>query len=227
MLHLFPITDADLRKGGGYRMARYIGALCRICRREGEKLFLKGDRCYTEKCAIERRKYPPGQHGQGYRKLSDYGIQLREKQKVKRIYGMTEKQFRLFFTRAARQKGKTGDLLMAMLERRLDNVVFRLGCTNTRTEARQLVRHGHFTVNGKRITTPSQHLRVGDVLAVREGNRTSTLYAGFAERENARPVPSWLSVDINLMKAELTGEPQYNLVETGLDYPTVFEYYSR
>ena len=125
-------------------------AKCRLCRREGDKLFLKGDRCFTDRCAMERRAYAPGQHGQRRKKLSNYGLQLREKQKVKRMYGMSEKQFRIFFHRAARMKGKTGDMLLAMLERRLDNVVYRLGCTMTRAEARQLVRHGHFTINGRK-----------------------------------------------------------------------------
>ncbi|MBI3593294.1 MAG: 30S ribosomal protein S4, partial [Nitrospirae bacterium] len=147
-------------------MARYTGPLCRLCRREGEKLFLKGTRCYTEKCAAERRKYPPGQHGQGRGKLSDYGVQLREKQKVRRIYSIMEDQFRAYFEKASRMKGVTGEVLLQLLERRLDNAVYRMGFALNRREARQLVRHGHFTVNGGKVDIPSYLLKAGDIIGV-------------------------------------------------------------
>ena len=148
-------------------MARYTGPHCRLCRREGLKLYLKGERCYTGKCAVDRRSYAPGQHGQGRKKISEYGIQLREKQKARRIYGILEKPFRAYFERAERQPGVTGENLLRLLERRLDNVIFRLGLGASRVEARQLVRHGHFTVNGKRVNIPSFQVRVGDEISVR------------------------------------------------------------
>src|SRR3954470_21063710 len=152
-------------------MARYVGSVCRICRRENQKLFLKGDRCYTDKCSFERRGYPPGQHGQGRIKFSEYGLQLREKQKIKRIYGLLEKQFRNLFDDADRMKGVTGSNLLTMLERRLDNVVYRTGFANSRAEGRQLVRHGHFKVNGKAVNIPSYLVHKGDVVEVVEGSR--------------------------------------------------------
>src|ERR687897_3273389 len=152
-------------------MARYTGAVCRLCRREGMKLFLKGERCYTEKCAIEKRNFPPGQHGKSRRsKIAGYGIQLREKQKVKRIYGVLEDQFRRYFEAADRQRGITGETLLQLLERRLDNVVYRLGLGTSRAQARQLVRHGHFTVNGRKVDIPSYAVRQGDTVAVRQGS---------------------------------------------------------
>ena len=154
-------------------MARYCGSVCRICRRENQKLFLKGDRCYTEKCAFERRGYPPGQHGQGRIKFSEYGLQLREKQKIKKIYGLLEKQFRALFEKAERMKGVTGNNLLSMLERRLDNVAYRSGFANSRAEARQLVRHGHFAVNGRQVNIPSYLVKKGDVIEVREKSKSS------------------------------------------------------
>ncbi|MDP7571288.1 MAG: 30S ribosomal protein S4, partial [Myxococcota bacterium] len=152
-------------------MARYTSAACRLCRREGAKLFLKGDRCFSPKCGVERRAYPPGQHGQGRTRFSDYGVQLREKQKVKRMYGLLEKQFLGTMNRASRMKGRAGENLLMLLERRLDNVVFRLGFATSRAEARQLVRHGHFTVNGCKAVTPSMHLREGAKVELREKSR--------------------------------------------------------
>ena len=153
-------------------MARYIGPVCRLCRREGMKLFLKGERCYTDKCAIEKRNVPPGQHGRARRaKIVGYGIQLREKQKVKRTYGVLENQFRRYFEEADRRKGITGELLLQMLERRLDNVVYRLGLATSRPQGRQLVRHGHFTVNGKKVDIPSFQVRPGDIVALHQGSR--------------------------------------------------------
>jgi len=182
-------------------VARYRDSVCRQCRRENMKLMLKGDRCFTDKCAIERRPYPPGQHGQSRKKFTDYGIQLREKQKVKRIYGMLERQFRLYYTRAAAQKGHTGENLMTMLERRLDNMVFRMGFAATRAEARQLVRHDHFRINGKKANIPSIQLRVGDVLTLRERSKKIEKLHANLEAGERRGVPGWVEVD----RTELTG----------------------
>ncbi len=183
-------------------MARYTGAVCRFCRREGTKLFLKGERCYTDKCAFERRGYPPGQHGQARGKFSDYGSQLREKQKVKRIYGIQEKQFRIYFDHALRKKGITGENLLALLETRLDNVVFRLGFANSRAEARQLVRHRHILVNGKPVTIPSFHVRVQDKIEVRDKSRGLQRIQEALEALDRRGVPKWLELD----KEQYTGK---------------------
>lgn len=183
-------------------MARYTGAVCRFCRREGTKLFLKGERCYTDKCAFERRGYPPGQHGQARGKFSDYGSQLREKQKVKRIYGVQEKQFRIYFDHALRKKGITGENLLALLETRLDNVVFRLGFANSRAEARQLVRHRHILVNGKPVTIPSFHVRVQDKIEVRDKSRGLQRIQEALEALDRRGVPKWLELD----KEQYTGK---------------------
>jgi small subunit ribosomal protein S4 len=176
-------------------LARYTGAVCRFCRREGMKLFLKGERCYTDKCAFERRGYPPGQHGQARGKFSDYGSQLREKQKVKRIYGIQEKQFRLYFDRAFSKKGITGENLLALLETRLDNVVFRLGFASSRAEARQLVRHRHVLVNGKPVTIPSFHVRVQDKIELREKSRGLQRVQEALEALDRRGIPKWLELD--------------------------------
>jgi len=162
-------------------MARYTDAKCRLCRREGSKLYLKGDRCYTDKCAIARRAYAPGQHGQGRKKASGYGIQLREKQKVRRIYGILEKQFRAYFEEAERQKGVTGENLLRLLELRLDNVVYRMGFGDSRAEARQLVRHGHFTVNGKKVDIPSYQTGLNDLIAVKPGSKSTEKFKELAE----------------------------------------------
>ena len=182
-------------------MARYSDAVCRLCRREGVKLFLKGDRCFTPKCGVERRAYPPGQHGQGRTRFSDYGVQLREKQKVKRMYGLLERQFRRTMGRAVRMKGRSGENLLSLLERRLDNVVFRLGFATSRAEARQLVKHGHFRVNGRRVHTPSMELRAGALVSVAETSREVTRIAGALEALEGRSVPNWLEID----KANFTG----------------------
>lgn len=176
-------------------MARYSGSVCRLCRREGLKLFLKAERCYTDKCAIERRPYPPGQHGQARVKHSDYGIQLREKQKVKRIYGLLEQQFRNTFVLAAKKKGVTGELLLQLLERRLDNVVVRLGFAGSHNEGRQFVRHGHFTVNGKKVNIPSFEVYEGDVISVREGSRKVARINESLEAVERRGVPGWLTLE--------------------------------
>jgi small subunit ribosomal protein S4 len=172
-------------------MARYTGAVCRLCRREGLKLFLKGDRCYTDKCAISRRAYPPGQHGQGRKKLSNYALQLREKQKAKRIYGVLEGQFRKYYEKADRLRGITGENLLRLLELRLDNVVFKLGYGNSRSEARQLVNHGHFLVNARKTDIPSYQLSVNDEITVSEKSRGTEKFKTFAE--NPKTLPNWLN----------------------------------
>ncbi len=176
-------------------MARYLGARCRLCRREGLQLFLKGDRCYTDKCAIERRHYPPGQHGQRRTKLSDYGLQLREKQRVKRIYGLMEKQFRGYFEKAERQKGVTGTNLLIFLERRLDNIVYRLGFANSRAQARQLVRHNQVQVNGRKVNLPSYLVKMGDTVQVTEKGRKLPLIQDALEAVARRGTPSWLELN--------------------------------
>ena len=176
-------------------MARYRGSLCRLCRSEGLELFLKGDRCYSDKCAFERRGYAPGEHGQSRRKRTDYGIQLREKQKVKRMYGLLEKQFRGYFTKADRQKGVTGTNLLIFLERRLDNMVYRFGLSASRHEARQLIRHNHFLVNGKKVNIPSYLVKVGDTIKVKEKSRTVGRISEAVETVARRGVPQWLELD--------------------------------
>jgi len=175
-------------------VARYTGAVCRLCRREGLKLFLKGERCYTDKCAIERRNYPPGEHGQARPKFSEYSIQLREKQKLRRIYGVLEGQFRRYFAMADRSRGVTGETLLQFLERRLDNIAYRMGFATSRAEARQLVRHGHFEVNGRKVDIPSYLVRPGDVVAVRERSRKVGRIQEALELAQRRGVPDWLEV---------------------------------
>jgi small subunit ribosomal protein S4 len=182
-------------------MARYTDSVCRLCRREGTKLFLKGDRCFGPKCGVERRAYPPGQHGQGRARFSDYGVQLREKQKVKRMYGLLERQFRGVMARAVSMKGRSGENLLSLLERRLDNVVFRLGFATSRAEARQLVKHGHFLVNGRKAHTPSMVLRKGALVSVAQSSREVTRIAGALEALEGKSVPNWLEMD----KANFTG----------------------
>lgn len=180
-------------------MARYTGPVCRLCRREGMKLFLKGERCYTEKCAIEKRNVPPGQHGRSRRaKMQGYGIQLREKQKVKRIYGVLEDQFRRYFESAERTRGITGETLLQLLERRLDSAVYRMGFATSRAQGRQLVRHGHFLVNGKKVDIPSYSLKAGDMVSVRETSRQNTSILHAQEEVKGRGIPEWLSIDADL-----------------------------
>jgi len=176
-------------------VARYRASVCRLCRREGLKLFLKGERCYTDKCAIERRNYPPGEHGQGRVKFSEYSLQLREKQKLKRTYRLLESQFRRLFERADRTKGITGETLLILLERRLDNMIYRLGFANSRAEARQLVRHGHFLVNDRKVDIPSALVKAGDVVTVRERSRKVVRIQEALELSQRRGVPEWLEVD--------------------------------
>src|SRR3712207_6788294 len=184
-------------------MAVYSGPVCRLCRRDGVKLFLKGERCYTSKCAIERRKYAPGQHGQRQRKLADYGIQLREKQKLKRIYRVLERQFQNYFKEAVRRKGVTGEILLQLLELRLDNVVYRLGMGLSRRQARQLVNHAHFQVNGKKVNIPSYQVRPGDVVSVAPKSREAGAIVEAIQATGGRRVPEWLSVDTAAMSGQV------------------------
>lgn len=206
-------------------MARYTGPQCKLCRREGVKLYLKGDRCYSEKCAIARRAYAPGQHGQSRKKLTNYGLQLREKQKAKRIYGILETQFRNYYEEAERQKGISGENLLRILETRLDNVVFRLGFASSRVEARQLVRHGHFTVNGKKVNIPSFEVSVNDVVAVKEKSRTSDKFKAFVEI--ATNVPKWLTVDKDKMEGQVVALPQREDIDIPVNETLIVELYSK
>jgi len=208
-------------------MARYTGAVCRQCRREGMKLYLKGDRCYTDKCAIARRNYAPGQHGQNRKKLSNYGLQLREKQKVKRIYGVLERQFKLYFERAERMRGVTGENLLRLLEQRLDNVVYRMGFAESRSEARQLVRHGHFTVNGKKVDIPSYQVELNDVIAVREKSRASEKFKALAEAAAAKTAPQWLSVNPEMMEARVISLPTREDIDLPIEEHLIVELYSK
>lgn len=208
-------------------MARYKQAVCRLCRREGMKLYLKGDRCYSDKCAVERKGYAPGQHGQNRKKMSEYGLQLREKQKVRRIYGVLEKQFRRYFAKAERQKGVTGENLLRLLERRLDNVVYRLGFASSRPEARQLVRHGHFTVNGKKVDIPSYQVRVGDEIAVKESSRSLEKFKELAELAAQKTPPAWLEVDAQAMRGRVVALPSREDIDLPLEEHLIVELYSR
>lgn len=208
-------------------MARYRGSVCRLCRREGLKLFLKGERCYGDKCAIDRRNYPPGQHGQGRIKFTDYGIQLREKQKVKRLYGLLEEQFRKYFTIADRKKGVTGENLLALLEKRLDNTVFRLGFANSRSEARQLVRHNHIRVNGKKASIASIQVRVGDVITVSEKTRKNTRVIESLETVDRRGVPGWLELDKEKFAGTVKSLPERSDITMPINEQLIVELYSK
>jgi len=208
-------------------LARYTKSACRLCRRENLKLFLKGERCYTEKCAIERRNYPPGQHGQNRRKFSDYGAQLREKQKVKRLYGILENQFRNTFKEADRQKGITGGTLLSLLERRLDNAVYRFGFANSRNEARQLVRHNHFLVNQTKVNIPSFLLKPGDVVEVREKSKKVVRILEALEGVARRGVPQWLELDKEQMKGNVKGLPTREDITIPIQEKLIVELYSK
>ncbi len=208
-------------------MARHTKSVCKLCRREGLKLFLKGDRCYTDKCAVERRAYPPGQHGQGRTKFSEYGTQLREKQKVKRLYGLLERQFRLTFSEAERGKGVTGQVLLSRLESRIDNAVYRAGFANSRAEARQLVLHGHFLVNGRKVSTPSMILRPGDTIQVREKSQKMTPILRSLEAIDRRGMPSWIELDKENLKANFKGEPQREELTLPISEQLIVELYSK
>ena len=208
-------------------MARYTEAVCRMCRREGTKLFLKGDRCFSPKCGIERRSYPPGQHGQGRTRFSDYGVQLREKQKVKRMYGLLEKQFARTMHRATRMKGRAGENLLILLERRLDNVVFRMGFATSRAEARQLVRHGHFLVDGKKASTPSMVVRPGAVVSVRDDSRKVARIVGALDALEGRSVPQWLEIDKDKFEGTVKALPTREDITLPIQEQLIVELYSR
>lgn len=208
-------------------MARYIDSVCRQCRREGLKLFLKGERCYTDKCAIERRNYPPGMHGQGRQKFSEYALQLREKQKVKRMYGLLEGQFRRYFQMAARSKGVTGEILLQFLERRLDNMVYRMGFATSRAEARQLVRHGHIAVNGRKVDVPSALLSVGDVVSVRDKSRKIVRIQEALAQAVHRGSPDWLEVQAEAFSARVKMLPQREELTMPINEQLIVELYSK
>ena len=209
-------------------MARYTGESCRVCRREGEKLFLKGSRCYTDKCAIARRAYAPGQHGQKRKKQSEYGTQLREKQKAKSFYGVLESQFRKYFEEAARSKGVTGTRLLQILESRLDNVVYRLGLATSRAQARQLVRHGHFEVNGVKVNIPSYLTKVGEVVKVKESSANSEIFKQIVEAtENGRPVPTWLESDLGNRNGKVVALPSRDEIDLSVQEHLIVELYSK
>jgi len=208
-------------------MARYTEAVCRICRREGDKLFLKGDRCYTDKCAIARRSYAPGQHGQGRKKSSEYGLQMREKQKAKRYYGLLEKQFYHCFELAEKMQGMTGENLLKILESRLDNVVYRAGFAMSRPEARQLVSHAHFTVNGKKVNIPSYLVKPGDVIAIREKSMGSEKIKGVLEANASRPALNWLSVDRAKGQATVANLPERSEIDLQVEEHLIVELYSK
>jgi small subunit ribosomal protein S4 len=208
-------------------MARYIDPVCRLCRREGLKLFLKGGRCYTKKCSFERRPTPPGQHGVRRRKVGDYGLQLREKQKVRRVYGVLEKQFRNYFIEATRQSGVTGEALLRTLELRLDNIVFRLGFAPSRAAARQMVAHGHFAVNGVASNVPSYRLKVGDRVEVRESHRERELFKVVKETLRAHQAPDWLSLDAANYAGSVQALPRRDQMPLDFNEQLVVEYYSR
>ena len=209
-------------------MAQYNGPVCRLCRRERMKLFLKGDRCFKEKCAIERRGYPPGQHGRRRgRRMQGYGIQLREKQKVKRIYGVLEKQFRNYFKQAERRKGITGETLLIMLERRLDNVVYSLGFASSRPQARQLVRHGHVQVDGKKTTIPSYQVREGQTIAIKESSRKNEFIRASVETARGRGVPDWLMLDADNFNGTVSSLPKREDIKLPIEEQLIVELYSR
>jgi small subunit ribosomal protein S4 len=208
-------------------MARYNGPVCRLCRREGMKLFLKGSRCYTKKCAIERRPAPPGQHGVRRRKASEYGVQLREKQKVRRVYSVLERQFRSYYATASSRPGVTGENLLRLLETRLDNTVYRMGFATSRPQARQLVGHGHFSLNGRPVNIPSMQVRPGDRVEVREGSKKSEMFKVATENLRTSQAPDWLSVEADKLAATVTALPRRDQMPLELNEQLVVEYYSR
>ena len=208
-------------------MARYTGAVCRLCRREGQKLFLKGERCYSEKCSVGLRGYAPGQHGQGRKKSSEYGMQLRAKQTARRFYGVQENQFHHYFEIAERKQGITGDNLLRILESRLDNVVYRVGFASSRAEARQLVGHGHFEVNGKRVDIASYLLKAGDVVSICEKSRGSEKIKAVVEANSARPVPQWIDVNRDQLTAKVIALPTRDQIEAPVEEQLIVEFYSK
>ena len=208
-------------------MARYTGPVCRLCRREGLKLFLKGERCYTDKCGIQRRAYAPGQHGQGRKKMSEYGMQLREKQKCRRFYGVLESQFEKYFEMANKKIGVTGDNLLTILESRLDNVVYRLGFGTSRPEARQLVCHGHFTINGKKVDIPSYLVKPGEVIAIKEASRSSEKIKAVLESTASKAIPKWLDLDRNTLTARVVALADREDIDLPLEEHLIVELYSK
>lgn len=208
-------------------MSRYTGPVCKLCRREGKKLFLKGDRCYTAKCAFERRSYAPGQHGQNRSKNSEYGIQLRAKQQARRYYGIQESQFRKYFVEAERREGVTGTTLLKICESRLDNVVYTLGWASSRTEARQLVTHNHFTVNGNKVNIPSYLLKAGDTVAIKAKSRDSVKIKAVLEANDSRPVPAWLDLDKQNLTAKVVALPERDQISTPVEEHLIVEFYSK
>lgn len=209
-------------------MARYIGPVCRLCRREGVKLFLKGERCYTPKCSLEKKNYAPGQHGQQQRrKLSNYGVQLREKQKLRRIYGLNEQQFLNYFTKAASQKGATGENFLVLLERRLDNVIFRLGLASSRSAARQIVRHGHVTVDGQKVNIPSYQVRVGQIVSLKDKSKAKQYFVDMAENAKNKTAPKWLEADYEKVGGKVVSLPAREDIDTQVDELLVVEFYSK
>lgn len=208
-------------------MARYTDAVCKLCRREGKKLFLKGSRCYTDKCAIARRAYAPGQHGQGRKKSSEYGLQLRAKQQARRYYGIQEGQFHKYFLMAERKQGVTGDNLLQICESRIDNVVYLLGWASSRIEARQLVNHGHYEVNGKRVDIPSYLLKAGDVVTIRQKSRDSEKIKAVIETNGARPVPQWLDLNAEAFSAKVLNLPTRDQIEAPVEEHLIVEFYSK
>lgn len=208
-------------------MARYTGPACKLCRREGKKLFLKGDRCYTSKCAIDRRSYAPGQHGQNRKKTSEYGLQLRAKQSARRYYGISEGQFHKYFLMAERKAGVTGDNLLQLCESRLDNVVYTAGFASSRAQARQLVNHAHFTVNGSKVDIPSYLIKAGDVVAVKERSKTTDEFKNIVESNASRPVPQWLDVNKDAMEAKVVKLPDRDEITTPVEEHLIVEFYSK
>ena len=208
-------------------MARYTGPVCRLCRRENCKLFLKGDRCFSEKCAVTRRGTPPGQHGQGRRKVSEYGLQLREKQKTRRAYGILESQFRKYYEKAAREKGVTGDNMLRLLEQRLDNVAFRLGFGDSRAQARQMILHGHIRVNGKKVDIPSDQVSIGDVITVKAKSKDVPVFSELREKGSAKPVAKWLELDAEKLEGKVVALPQRDDIDLEIAEHMIVEYYSK
>ena len=208
-------------------MARYVGPVCRLCRREGQKLFLKGDKCFTPKCPVEKRKNPPGMHGQMRRRLSDYGLRLREKQKARRMYGIFERQFRKYFALASSRPGVTGATLLQLLESRLDNVVYRLGFASSRAAARQIVRHGHFTLNGRKCDIPSALVAEGDVVGVKSNSRNNEYFKVVTARLDSVAVPNWLATDREKLEGKVIALPTRQEIDADLNEQLIVEYYSR
>jgi small subunit ribosomal protein S4 len=208
-------------------MARYTGPVCRLCRREGLKLFLKGNRCYTEKCAIDRRAYAPGQHGQGRKKLSEHGLQLREKQKARRYYGVLESQFEKYFEMAFKKKGVTGENLLQILESRLDNVIYRLGWGSSRAESRQLVRHGHFTIDGKKINIPSYLVKEGEVITIREKSRNLPKIKSVLEEGEGKVIPQWLDLNKDTLEVRVVGLATREDIDIPMEEHLIVELYSK